>query len=237
MNFILKTIILLSFISMKAQVEPFLDYTWTIEEIITADEVITADMDPEYIDDVLYLDQYEGNTYGFYLGECDGVIEFDDNDQSFILITFGCAISGEGIIGTYFTLVFLAQEEDEIIYEGEAAFGPFAYDFREDGDIIYLDITNSLGDIATFWASTLRNDKFDEADFSIFPNPVGNHLNIQGEDADIENIEIYNLSGKQVLQPKYNPNEAIDVSSLAKGLYVLKVQTENGSFTKKLVKE
>ncbi|WP_188406490.1 T9SS type A sorting domain-containing protein [Psychroflexus salis] len=53
----------------------------------------------------------------------------------------------------------------------------------------------------------------------------------------IHQIEVFNLSGKRILNEAYQENQAIDVSGLPSGMYILKIETENGSVTKKLVKE
>jgi len=244
MKTILKTLILLSFLSMKAQVDPILDYTWTIEKIVTENETITADLNPfGEFDKFTLTDGFvlENMTFYYFLfGNCESDLSFDD-DLNFYYYLSGCTLSEDSSeIATFFNEVFVLENTDLLDIDNESLpdpYGPLTYDFRIEGEIIYLDITNSLGDVATFWASTLSSESFEANKFSIYPNPVNNNLNIQSENRDIQIIEIYNLNGKLVLQHKYNLNEAIDVSSLAKGLYLLKVQTENGSFTKKLVKE
>ena len=244
MKTILKTLILLSFLSMKAQVDPILDYTWTIEKIVTENETITADLNPfGEFDKFTLTDGFvlENMTFYYFLfGNCESDLSFDD-DLNFYYYLSGCTLSEDSSeIATFFNEVFVLENTDLLDIDNESLpnpYGPLTYDFRIEGEIIYLDITNSLGDVATFWASTLSSESFEANKFSIYPNPVNNNLNIQSENRDIQIIEIYNLNGKLVLQHKYNLNEAIDVSSLAKGLYVLKVQTEAGSITKKLVKK
>ena len=64
-----------------------------------------------------------------------------------------------------------------------------------------------------------------------------NELRIVSDLAKIEQIIIYNLNGKQILKVDFQENQPIDVSSLAKGMYLVKLQTENGSLTKKMIKE
>lgn len=67
----------------------------------------------------------------------------------------------------------------------------------------------------------------------IFPNPVGNELNIH-TNKNINSVKIYNLQGKPVLEDK---KETINVSNLLKGMYVVKIITEEGESTKKFIKE
>ena len=56
---------------------------------------------------------------------------------------------------------------------------------------------------------------------SIFPNPVKNTLNIQGE---MELVEIFDVFGKLVLN---STNNTINTSELAEGVYVVKINTHN----------
>ena len=66
-------------------------------------------------------------------------------------------------------------------------------------------------------------------EFTIYPNPTSNILNIKTKH-DIKNVVIYNVQGQQVLVGK---NKSVNVSNLALGIYLLKVETTNGSFTTK----
>ncbi len=70
---------------------------------------------------------------------------------------------------------------------------------------------------------------------NIYPNPANNFVNIKAENT-ISNIRIYNYLGQQVIQVNKNTNIAkIDVSSLNSGVYILKIDTKEGSFMKKLI--
>ncbi|MFD1614888.1 endonuclease [Gelatiniphilus marinus] len=71
----------------------------------------------------------------------------------------------------------------------------------------------------------------------IYPNPLKNdYLNIKTKTS--LSIEIYNVLGKRVLTNKVDAhNKTINVSSLAKGVYLVKLSSKNGSTTKKLVKQ
>jgi Leucine-rich repeat (LRR) protein len=71
---------------------------------------------------------------------------------------------------------------------------------------------------------------------SIYPNPVQNQLFIEITEGKISAINILGLSGKVVLS---NPNytKSIDVSGLSKGIYILKIETENGVSATRFVKQ
>jgi beta-glucanase (GH16 family) len=69
----------------------------------------------------------------------------------------------------------------------------------------------------------------------MYPNPTTNFVNISS-DVAIEAIEMYNVLGKKVHQAKTNSNTLnLDVSTFAKGLYILKFKVNNGTIIKKLI--
>ncbi|MBT6699414.1 MAG: T9SS type A sorting domain-containing protein, partial [Flavobacteriales bacterium] len=63
---------------------------------------------------------------------------------------------------------------------------------------------------------------------SVFPNPVKNTLNIQGE---MELVEIFDVFGKLVLN---STNNIINTSDLAEGVYVVNINTNNMIVTKRI---
>lgn len=57
----------------------------------------------------------------------------------------------------------------------------------------------------------------------VFPNPTKDVLRINGLEEETE-FSIYNLNGNRLLMGKINPGEAINVSSLLKGIYLLRIK-------------
>jgi hypothetical protein len=75
----------------------------------------------------------------------------------------------------------------------------------------------------------------DDKSVILFPNPSSNTLNISGLEKDAL-AEVYYINGKLLFSKQLNTNK-IDISTLAKGVYFLKLSTTNGSMVKKFVKE
>jgi uncharacterized protein YhhL (DUF1145 family) len=74
--------------------------------------------------------------------------------------------------------------------------------------------------------------------FSVYPNPATNLVNISNTtDVLLNAAAIVDLNGRTVKNQKLaNVTEAqINVSDLAKGVYMMNISTDKGSFTKKLV--
>ncbi len=68
----------------------------------------------------------------------------------------------------------------------------------------------------------------------IYPNPVQSQLYIQS-DMSIESVEIIDLLGKIVIKSNYNL-KCIDVSQLNKGVYFIRIKTENNTINRKIIK-
>lgn len=104
-------------------------------------------------------------------------------------------------------------------------------------------ITDTNGCIATCpkvcvtWLAIADYDLFSE--IYIYPNPVNRELTIQ---TTVNNedllLSICDLQGRiLVLQKLLKGKTEFDVSSFSKGLYLIKIQSENGVAVKKLIKE
>lgn len=71
----------------------------------------------------------------------------------------------------------------------------------------------------------------DELAVSLYPNPCVDQLNVEVQ--QLRSIAIIDITGKIVLQSNQSQ---IDVSSLVKGLYFVRITTKNGEVVKRLVK-
>jgi ELWxxDGT repeat protein len=70
---------------------------------------------------------------------------------------------------------------------------------------------------------------------AIFPNPFKNKLNISTKLNEIVKIELYNILGSKIKTVTKN-FDAISTSNFKSGVYVIKIYTENQSFSKKIIK-
>lgn len=83
----------------------------------------------------------------------------------------------------------------------------------------------------------LSSSSFDDNSFTAYPNPVKDVLNLSSAQ-NISDVAVYNLLGQQVLLLNLNANKGqVNMSSLASGTYLVKVNTENGVNTIKVIKE
>lgn len=82
----------------------------------------------------------------------------------------------------------------------------------------------------------LSTNDLNSNEFSIFPNPVKDILNINFDgNENISTIEIYTITGQKIKH--FNPTKNIQLNELNKGVYLLKATTENGkTYNKKFIK-
>lgn len=82
-------------------------------------------------------------------------------------------------------------------------------------------------------------DENEAPQVSLYPNPVRNHINIDGPaDMILENAVIRDISGKIVMAIEFkNGQNSIDVSALQNGAYLLELLTDKGAAVGKFVKE
>lgn len=68
---------------------------------------------------------------------------------------------------------------------------------------------------------------------SVYPNPANDMVNVEASSL-ISNIEIFSISGQKIGEYAANGNNAsINISSLSNGLYLMKINTENGVINEK----
>jgi len=81
----------------------------------------------------------------------------------------------------------------------------------------------------------LSIEKFNAFEFSAYPNPVKDVFSIQSQEILI-NAMVYDMLGRKVIDQKSN-FESIDMTNLNNGIYMLKLEAENGGLsTKKIIK-
>jgi hypothetical protein len=76
---------------------------------------------------------------------------------------------------------------------------------------------------------------FDEK-ISIYPNPVKESFSITGLN-EAARITLTDINGKQVLTRQAGVGESIPVYELARGMYILRIVTSEGTLERKLIKE
>jgi len=239
MKTFISCISLLAMLTIKAQVQPFVDYDWTIEKIDSANNgIIFANPNnpnPELMS-IYYSDVFV--EYGFAFPNCGGFFNFNDSNQTFDIQAFEIVITPTFTpISDEFVNVFILQDAGSTSTANGIVYGPFSYSFSysDSGDIVYLYIDNQAGSLATFFASTLSSQEFSKKKVYIFPNPVQDILKIESAGFAIKTVKLYDLNGRLTEEFLWS-NQGIDVSQLSAGTYILSIETPQGLLQEKLIK-
>jgi len=85
----------------------------------------------------------------------------------------------------------------------------------------------------------LKNNDFLASKLNVYPNPSKNIINISNDvNAVINSVEMTDMNGRVVKAQNLNAaNGQISISDLATGVYMMKIKTDQGVATKKVVKE
>lgn len=123
-------------------------------------------------------------------------------------------------------------------------FDSLPWPLAADGFGSYLQLTSTSLDnnIASSWiasTSTLANDNFilDNSKTVIYPNPATNLISINSN-ITINKFEIIDMYGKILVINAINSEKvSIDISDFSNGIYFVKIYTEFGVKTEKLIKK
>ncbi len=77
---------------------------------------------------------------------------------------------------------------------------------------------------------------------SVYPNPAQNQFFVHSkneEENEKIDLQVFDITGKSILHTSVIKNEAIDIGNFAKGIYLVKLKTENSTnyYTQKLIIE
>ncbi|MFD1014992.1 PQQ-dependent sugar dehydrogenase [Winogradskyella rapida] len=183
----------------------------------------------------------DNETYTFPVG---GYNHFNDG-LSKCSITGGYVYRGTNypnFQGAYFFADYCSEEIGYLVYDNSTntwtrhleAFSGNWSAFGEDlnGELYIADLNGGL--IYKLKDPALGLSDLSYFETSVYPNPAQNNININfGSHASLNAvsvIQIYDLQGqnlKSISVPQLNTS-SIDISSLANGIYIIKISTKNG---------
>jgi len=107
-----------------------------------------------------------------------------------------------------------------------------------DGERWPAEAVTTVIDDVQLWEgvdATAINEKTMNQQVRIYPNPVDDMLQISS-DLSMKSVRIYNISGQMVKEVRNN-FEQINVEELSSGMYILKVESQAGSISQKMLKK
>lgn len=161
------------------------------------------------------------------------------------------------------TLVFeITANEDESFFFAATEAGPYVYVVADE---MWYDMSGLAAPNQTYWSveyledlQTIRFGTYGRGiwDFQmqelvntkdldiaadiidVFPNPVWEYANVRLKQSIQGTYSILDMSGRKLQEHKITNTEfRVDMRKQASGMYVLKIETANGIYTKKLIKE
>jgi endonuclease I len=123
---------------------------------------------------------------------------------------------------------------NEYIYSKQNNRNPFvdSIDF-----VCHIDFSNMTYIADCSGNIGLNELKITNNDLVVYPNPATDEVYIQVYDTKVENITIIDAAGKEIMNTAYNalPLVKLNASNFGAGIYIVKVQTQNGTFTRQFV--
>ncbi|WP_127845550.1 T9SS type A sorting domain-containing protein [Psychroflexus aestuariivivens] len=172
-------------------------------------------------DFIANFNDYESELIGFEnvsIAEADGTVVFETGTNYSLT-------NGSETITTR-TDFFSADYIGEIIPTATSNIAGVASEFDDAGQL-FIRNSEDLN-------ATLNNRNFENSEFALYPNPVKNGLvNIETKSGESLNVEFFNLLGQSVL--KAETNQEINVTNLKTGVYLVKIEQNNNTVTKKLI--
>lgn len=96
---------------------------------------------------------------------------------------------------------------------------------------------NKIGTLTVTLTETLSLEKFiDDNSISIFYNKNSKSIEINNQKNSLKSIDVYSIHGKLITQTLANDSNKIDLNNVSDGIYILKIVTKTGRYSKKIVK-
>ncbi len=179
-------------------------------------------------------------NYNYSLAAAPGV-QLPENQWSRIGISFNkttgqVRLKGPGIVATGAALIGSAintdpVEVDIVAFSGGTTAAPNASAATMDIDNIVVRASNA--------DTLLSTDNFSTSKFSVYPNPSNGLVTISSDaNSALSSVSLTDLNGRTVKTVELNGDSSsqINISDLSAGVYMMNINSDQGSVTKKIIK-
>lgn len=107
------------------------------------------------------------------------------------------------------------------------------------GGVYICKITDNFG-CSVFFTVVIKNvtatqDADNQLFVTVFPNPTNGDFFVEIKNNDAAFLSIYDINGRVIFQENIKNEQAISTENFVKGVYILKINTKNGSVFKKII--
>ena len=173
----------------------------------------------------IYSRTVKGQGEGWQTMNCSGAVALDQTKNLWISLTAPHAAG-------YVMSLYMNDAADNYAYSGDpngcwANAGGSWTTMSDMGYEVTWAIKATTGNEPNAGISTLGN-----VELNVYPNPTTGIVNIDAE--DVVNVEVMDMTGRTVMTAN---GSTVDMSALNNGVYMLRVNTVNGSSLQKIVKK
>lgn len=164
-----------------------------------------------------------------------GSLTIETNNNSSAISDTGLAVYS----GSCGALVLVECDDDD---SADGNFSLISLTGRTPGEVLFVRVWEYSNDaFGTFLVSTydasLSSGSFDNANFTAYPNPVKDVLNVSYT-TEISSIRVINMIGQEVISKNINATSTqVDMSQLSAGTYIVNVTVGDNVKTLKVVKQ
>ncbi len=144
--------------------------------------------------------------------------------------------------------IFLSNDSEDIIsdatYEPHATNGSYGYETDNAGDWVLFDVCDKITSTPGKSNGSIRcngtgliDTEISEAPLSMYPNPASCGVTIDSKSL-INNVCVFDVNGCALME--YTPKKngiSIDLSAIPQGVYIVRIECEDGVFNEKLIKQ
>lgn len=213
----------------------------TDSEIVDIDGVEYHHIEASHNDCEIFLreDISEKKVYGIWEGEEYVMYDFSADIGDFLWLNGEFVLIIDIGYGDFYgmeNLRYYLLENSEKLIEGIGVEQNGLTDAFEYGCLTqdpWYEIIQLINMNHPLSVSAIRLDNI-----SIFPNPVSDVLQIENNDKfELKDVKIYSILGELVLSPQLETERnLLDLSCLNDGTFFMKIETNSGFLTKKLIK-
>lgn len=119
----------------------------------------------------------------------------------------------------------------KIQHAANTADGEFNISGSSFGTLKLYDNNSFVDPVAETSCMVSNNENVEIEDLVIFPNPTTDAFQIKN-DASISTVSIYNIVGRQITSVSHTQGMLHDVSNLRAGMYLVRLENQNGEVVK-----